>query len=200
MLFIVSGASGVGKSTLCTMLMQQFDTLGPSVSYTTRPPRGAEIDGDHYHFVDHPAFEEIVAAGGFAEYAEVHGNYYGTTVATIDAALSVGRSVLFDIDYQGSRSLKRRYPEAVTVMVLPPSFDVLEQRLRCRGTDAPDVVSRRLIAARHEIAQARDFEYLVVNDDIDDAYQKIQSIYAAGHQRTERVLPFVREAMGLRSE
>lgn len=197
MLLIVSGASGAGKSTLCHRLLSEFEDVAMSVSYTTRPLRGKEEDGSDYHFVDEATFRSMIAAGAFAEHAEVHGHLYGTAQATIDSLLSRGLTVLFDIDYQGAQSLLRLYPDALSVMVLPPSMEVLEQRLRGRGTDAEEVVQRRLAKARAEIAQYALFEYLLVNEDIHRAYDRLRAILVGARQRTSRMAP---HAVGLIGE
>lgn len=190
MLFIVSGASGVGKSTLCRALLDEFDSLVLSVSATTRAPRAGEVDGVHYHFVTKDRFRAMVDEGEFAEWAEVHGNLYGSMRSTIDAELAAGRSVLFDIDYQGAASLVAAYPEdTVTTMVLPPSMGELERRLRGRGTDEESVIARRLAKAALEIAQTPAFQHTIVNDDIAHAQDTLRGIFLAGRARTRRVWP-----------
>ncbi|TVR03240.1 MAG: guanylate kinase [Deltaproteobacteria bacterium] len=187
MLLIVSGASGAGKSTLCHRLMSEFPELQMSVSYTTRPPRGEEQPGQDYHFVEEAEFRRMIESGAFAEHAEVHGNLYGTAQDSIDKLRAAGASVLFDIDYQGARALLAAYPNALSVMVLPPSMEVLEARLRGRGTDAETVIQRRLAKARAEIGHYRMFEYLVVNAEVHQAYDRLRAIYVAARQRTARI-------------
>ncbi|HEX6839848.1 MAG TPA: guanylate kinase, partial [Polyangia bacterium] len=141
LLIVVSSPSGAGKTTLCHRLIEEFPEVMFSVSYTTRPKRRGEEEGVDYHFVDEAAFDKMIVAGDFAEWAEVHGHRYGTTVNAVREALEGGRHVLFDIDYQGGRQLKAKFEkEAVLVFVLPPSLDELERRLRKRATDAPDVI------------------------------------------------------------
>ena len=189
MLLIVSGASGVGKSTLCKQLLAEHDELTLSVSTTTRAPRGREKNGVHYHFVDVGTFERMRDERAFAEWAEVHGNYYGTSKLVIDEAIADGGSVLFDIDYQGAEQLLRVYPDAVAVMVLPPDMEILERRLRGRGTDAEEVIQRRMAKAREEMRHAPSFQHLVVNDDLDQAMATLRGIYLAGRSRTPAVWP-----------
>ena len=186
MLFIVSGASGVGKTTLCDRLRAEFPEICLSVSYTTRAARGAEVDGEHYHFVSPERFAAMVAAGQFAEHALVHGNHYGTAKATIDAALDDGNVVLFDVDYQGTESLLRHYANAVATMILPPSLPALEQRLRGRGTDSEEVIQRRLAAAVREIRHFSSFHYVLVNEQLERAYDELRAIYVAERARTIR--------------
>ena len=170
-----------------------------SVSYTTRPKRRGEEDGIDYHFIDEPKFDEMMARGDFAEWAEVHSHRYGTTVAAVRQALEGGRHVLFDIDYQGARQLKAKFEkEAVLVFVLPPSLDELERRLRMRATDAPEVIERRLTKAREELKQYGIYQYLIVNDDLLNAYDKLRAIYLAAQCGADRTGHFaealVREA------
>lgn len=197
MLFVVSGPSGVGKSTLCDRLLGELGELTLSISYTTRAPRGAEVDGVHYHFVDRARFDEMAQRGAFAEWAHVHGNMYGTARHVVDAELALGRSVLFDIDYQGAASLRSAYPEeAVTVMVLPPDMATLEARLRGRGTDTEDVVRRRLEVALNEIAHAAEFDFVVVNDSVESAYDALRSVFVSQKHATGRVWPSVRARFG----
>ncbi|RAL25486.1 guanylate kinase [Lujinxingia litoralis] len=187
-LLIVCGPSGVGKTSLCQALLKARPRLTPSVSYTTRARRGDEVDGQAYHFVDVARFEEMVERGAFAEWANVHGNYYGTSSEVIEAAWQQGHDVLFDIDYQGAKQLKERYPHATSVLVAPPDMKTLEGRLRGRGTDAPEVIARRLKAARHELAQHELFEFLLENRDFDQALGALISVYdSARHARALKV-------------
>ncbi len=188
MLFIVSGASGVGKSTLCRKLRAEFSQIVLSTSVTTRAPREGEVHGEHYIFVTREEFQARVDAGDFAEWAEVHGNMYGSLRTVIDAELNKGNSVIFDIDYQGAEQLVAAYPnDAVTTMVLPPSWQVLEKRLRGRGTDSDEVIEERLVNARDEIAQADAFRYLVVNDDLRGAEDTLRGIFLAERAACSRV-------------
>jgi guanylate kinase len=177
-LFILSSPSGAGKTTLARRLLAEFDTIEFSVSYTTRPPRTGERQGVDYVFVDRAEFERMIADGELAEWAEVHGNFYGTSRAAVQAALTGGRDVIFDIDWQGGRALSLAWPDdALKVFVLPPDFDTLAARLRGRATDADDVIARRLARAVEEIAHYRDYDHLLVNDDLDRAYRVLRAIY-----------------------
>jgi len=199
MLLVVSSPSGAGKTTLTRRLMDDFDSLTFSISYTTRPLRGGEKDGQDYHFVDADRFERMVAEDRFAEHATVHGNHYGTADAQIQEAFAAGRDVLFDIDYQGGRQLKAKYPaEAVMVFVLPPTMKTLAGRLRNRATDAEDTIRRRLAKAVDELGHYHAYEYLVVNDDLEAAYDQLRAIYLAASCRWDRQSPMaeslIREA------
>lgn len=196
-LFIVSGASGAGKSTLCSRLMAEFPEIGMSVSTTTRAPRGDEQDGVAYHFVDHAQFAEMIERGDFAEWAEVHGNRYGTSKSAIADATAAGQPLLFDIDYQGAESLMESYPDAESTMVLPPTMEVLESRLRGRGTDSDEVVRGRMDKARAEMAHAGSFQHLVVNDELEEAYATLRAVFLAAKSCTARVWPRVRSEFGL---
>lgn len=186
-MFIVSSPSGAGKTTLCNRLRAEFPTIGYSISYTTRAPRAGERDGVEYNFVTQERFEQLVAQGAFAEHAVVHGNMYGSAVETLEAALSEGRDLLFDIDFQGGRQLRARFPdELVLVFILPPSMAVLDQRLRGRGTDSDEVIARRLEVARSEMSHYDEYDYLIVNDELDQAYDALRAIYVAAQQRRAR--------------
>lgn len=185
-LFVVSGPSGAGKSTVCGRLLAEFPELGLSISYTTRAPRGKEQDGVDYHFVDVPTFQKMVSEEKFVEWAEVHGNYYGTAFQAVEEQLDSGRSVLFDIDYQGAASLRRVFNDAVTLMLLPPSMEELERRLRGRETDKDAVIAERLVNARIEIQQVGAFAYVVVNEDLEQSYDEIRSIFVASRCELKR--------------
>lgn len=178
-LLIVCGPSGVGKTSLSRKLLDEEPRLVPSVSYTTRPPREGEEDGVDYHFVDHATFQRKRDAGAFAEWAEVHGNYYGTPKSAIENAWAEDNDVIFDIDYQGARQLKDAFPSAVGVLVIPPSMNELEARLRGRETDSERVIERRLEAAREELAQYELFDYIVENDEFDVAFEQLATVYDA---------------------
>jgi guanylate kinase len=188
LLIVVSSPSGAGKTTLCHRLIDEFPEIVFSVSYTTRQRRRGEEEGTDYHFVDEATFDRMVANGEFAEWAEVHSHRYGTTVEAVRQALEGGRHVLFDIDYQGGRQIKAKFEkEAVLVFVLPPSLSELERRLRKRATDAPEVIERRLAKAREELTQYGIYQYLIVNDDLLRAYDKLRAIYLASQCGADRV-------------
>ncbi len=185
LLIVLCGPSGVGKTTLARRLMAKHPAIDFSVSYTTRSPRDGEREGVDYNFVDVEAFEAMREEGAFAEWARVHGNFYGTARSTIEEAWRQNRDVIFDIDYQGARQLDEAYPvETVSILVTPPSLAELEDRLRSRGTDAEDVIVRRLDKARHELAVWRMYDYVVENDDLDRAAGQIASIFEASRLQT----------------
>jgi guanylate kinase len=178
MLLVVSSPSGAGKTTLCNRLRGEFDALDFSVSYTTRPPRPGETEGVEYHFTDLPTFQEMVARDEFAEHALVHGNMYGTSAKLVSQAIEQGKDLLFDIDYQGGQQLRQKFPgDVVSVFILPPSIAELERRLRSRGTDAEDVIARRLRVAREELRHYAEYDYLIMNDELERAYDVLRAVY-----------------------
>ena len=190
LLLIISSPSGAGKTTLCGRLRKEFPQLSFSVSHTTRKPRPGEQDGREYRFVDISAFRKMVAHNAFAEWAEVHGNYYGTSLAEIERARDEKASgVLFDIDYQGARQIRAKVPEAVAVFILPPSMDELERRLRTRASDDEPTVQRRLAKAKLEVENYGLFDYLVVNDDLERAYDRLRAVVLAESARRVRKAP-----------
>ncbi|NOT56095.1 MAG: guanylate kinase [Deltaproteobacteria bacterium] len=186
-LFIISAPSGAGKTTLASRLFQAIPDLRPSISYTTRAPRVGEVDGRDYHFVSEDHFVRMRDAEAFAEWAYVHDFYYGTPRAPVDEAIAEGRDLLLDIDVQGAKQLKGIYPEAVSLFVLPPSWQALEQRLRGRGTDSEAVITRRLHRAREEAHAFPMYDYWIVNDDIDRAVSLLHAILIAERARVARL-------------
>jgi guanylate kinase len=162
-LFAVAAPSGTGKSSLVKALLELDSHLVVSISHTTRPPRGQEQDGREYHFVDESTFQSMVAAGEFVEWAEVHGNLYGTSRAAIQDRITGGHDVVLEIDWQGALQIKRLFPNAVLIFLLPPSWDELLQRLQRRGEDASEVIARRMADARVEVSQARHFDFVIIN-------------------------------------
>ncbi len=182
-LLVVSSPSGAGKTTLCNKLREEFPALGFSVSYTTRPPRPSERDGLDYHFVSEEVFDEMVRQGAFAEWAHVHGYRYGTAYEPVARALERGQDMLFDIDYQGARQLRNRFPEAVMVFILPPSYTELAARLQKRATEDEATRRRRLAGAVRELDHYDAYEYLIVNDDLERAYQELRAVYVASRCR-----------------
>ena len=186
-LLVVSSPSGAGKTTLCRRLMAEYPRIAFSVSYTTRPRRGSEREGVDYHFVDDDTFSAMAGREEFAEWARVHGYRYGTARRTVEENLSAGRDLLFDIDWQGGQALNSQYPEeTVMIFVLPPTLEELASRLRRRGTDALEVVERRLAKAKEELSHYGEYHYLLPNDDLELAYQGLRAIYLAAHYTAKR--------------
>ena len=185
--FIISAPSGSGKSTLVSHLLADLPGLMFSISYTTRPPRGAEKDGESYHFVSRPEFEAMVARDEFLEWAEVFGNYYGTHRGILEEARARGRDLVLDIDVQGARQLIQKIPEAVTVFILAPSRQILERRLRARGEDRDEVIERRLRDAAEEIRRYSDYHYVLINRELDESDAILSSIVRAERARRTRI-------------
>jgi guanylate kinase len=185
-LFIVTGASGTGKTTLVKEALRVVPDLGFSVSATTRAMRDGEVDGRDYHFVTHARFAELVAAGDMLEYAEVYGNRYGTPRRPVAEALEAGRSILLEIDYQGAAQVRERMPEAVSIFVLPPSIAAIERRLRGRQTDSEEIIARRVREARLQLEHVGEFDYLVVNDRLASAHDQFQAVLVAELRRRDR--------------
>ena len=185
-LFIVSAPSGAGKTSLVKSLLANDRGLGLAISYTTRRPRPGEQNGVHYHFVDASTFGAMVDAGDFLEHAEVFGNRYGTAEATVRAELVRGRDLVLEIDWQGARQVRTRFPAAVSVFVLPPSLAALEERLRGRGQDGPEVIAGRMARARSELSHYGDYDYLVVNDRFEDALFDLGCVVRAERLRHDR--------------
>jgi guanylate kinase len=186
-LFVVSAPSGAGKTTLCREIRLRLPDLAYSVSVTTRAPRPGEIDGADFRFVGEPEFRAMLARGELAEWATVHGNLYGTRARAIEEALTAGRDVLLDIDTQGAAQLRARYADAVLIFILAPSVKELEQRLRERRSDAEAEIERRLVRAREEIALWRRYDYLIVNRDVKEAMEQLESIILAERCRVTRL-------------
>jgi guanylate kinase len=185
-LYIVSAPSGAGKTSLCNELIDIFPDLRHSVSYTTRSPRPGERQGVDYFFVSRPEFERMVAAGEFAEWAKVHGNFYGTAVRTLEELCSRGINVILDIDCQGARQLKSLYGDAVYLFILPPDFAELRRRLEGRKSDSQEVIEQRLRVAIDEVRESSWYDYIIVNDDFSQAVEKLKSVVIAEQCRTKR--------------
>lgn len=197
-LFVVSAPSGAGKTSLCREMLTIFPNLSLSISYTTRPRRNGEQDGKDYYFVSREGFDRMVDDGAFAEWAEVHGNYYGTSRTILQQALEAGSDVLLDIDFQGAAQLRESRLDGVFVFILPPSMSELRSRLEGRNTDSRDVIEQRMINARAEISQASQFDYLVVNDHFEQAVDRLRSIILAESMRTSRIIAGLPEEFSLK--
>jgi guanylate kinase len=186
-LFIISAPSGAGKTTLSHQILDLVPDLRLSISYTTRAPRAGEVEGRDYHFISHDQFLHLRVADAFAEWANVHGCLYGTVKASLTEALAQGQDLLLDIDVQGARQIKANYTDAVSIFVLPPSWQELEGRLRGRATEGEEVISRRLQRAREEVNELFSYDYWLVNDRVDRAVAVLQGIILAERARVVRL-------------
>lgn len=188
LLLVLSAPSGAGKTTLAHRMLREMPEAVFSVSYTTRPARGQEKDGVDYHFVDTQTFQEMIDRGAFVEWAQVHGNFYGSPLSVVDEAISRRGIAVFDIDVQGGSEIKRKFPEAVLVFILPPSTDELQRRLRDRKTDSDETIRRRMLAARSEMDRGiTSYDFLIVNDDLERAFEQLKSVVIAERCRRGRV-------------
>jgi guanylate kinase len=175
-LFIISAPSGAGKTTLCQALLKKFPDFVYSISYTTRPPRGNEKNGKDYFFIEKEAFEKKLKQDYWAEWANVHGYFYGTSREFLDYYLAEGRNILLDIDVQGTRQILEYYPNSVTIFVMPPSLEILRVRLESRGTDSMEVIERRLKDAEKEIKQRHIYRHVIVNDKLNETIDRLSSL------------------------
>ncbi len=186
-LLVISGPSGVGKGTILAAVMEKNKNISFSVSATTRNPRPGEVDGEHYYFVKKEQFFEMVDSKEMLEYAEYSGNYYGTPKKAVEKKLAEGFDVALDIDVQGAFQIMEIFPDALFVFIVPPTIEELSRRLAKRGTEDAESVAKRLNAAKNELKQANKFDYIVVNNALDEAIANVESIIAAGRCRSERM-------------
>ncbi len=194
-LVVVSGASGAGKSSLLQRLLAATPCLRFSVSHATRAPRPGEQDGVQYHFVDRARFQQLIREEAFLEWAEVHGDLKGTSRAELERARAEGVDLLLDLDVQGAEQVRRRFPQALTIFVLPPSFAELERRLRGRGQDSEEVVRRRLRNARDEMRRFAEYDFVVVNDDFERCVGDLVALVRAARLRRSRMEPVARQVL-----
>ena len=187
-LFIVTAASGAGKTSLVKELLAKDNLVKLSVSHTTRQARPSEQNGVHYHFVKEAEFLQILSAGGFLESADVHGAKYGTSQSTVDTALQAGFDVILEIDWQGALQVRDIYPQAISIFILPPSVQTLAERLNNRGQDNADVIAKRLAAAREEMSHVVEFDYVTINDNFDSALQDLLAIIRASRLKSQTQL------------
>ena len=185
-LYVIAAPSGAGKTSLINSALAEFSSLAFSISDTTRPLRRGEADGEHYHFIDRPTFDERVETGRYLEHADVFGNGYGTDRAHVEALWRSGKDVLLEIDVQGAAQVRRSHPQACQIFILPPSLDTLRNRLTGRGTDKPDVIARRLGEAQREMSACLEFDWIIVNDDFEHARQQLMAVIRAWPLRRER--------------
>lgn len=185
-LFILTGPSGVGKATVLSRLMNTINNVYVSISATTRPPRKDEQNGKDYFFMQRREFEKLIGEDRFLEHAEYVGNYYGTPKDSVEEMLNMGKDVILEIEVQGALQVKKKCPEAIMIFIIPPSFSALEFRLRSRGTEADDIIAQRLEKARAEYQMVDQYDYIVINDDIDRAAEEIKSIILASRCKKDK--------------
>lgn len=177
-LYIVSAPSGAGKTSLLKAVREQLPQLKVAISHTTRAARPGENNGEHYHFVSVTEFQEMQAANAFIEHAQVFGNFYGTSKQSVDSELSQGEQVVLEIDWQGAQQVRKIYPQALSIFILPPSVKALEDRLRTRGQDTDDVIAGRMAQAKSEISHYNEYQYLIINDDLEQAIEALAGLFA----------------------
>jgi guanylate kinase len=182
-LFIISAPSGAGKTTLVKAVLQQFRDVLYSISYTTRKPRADEQDGIDYHFISKQDFKKGINKGRWAEWAEVYGNYYGTSAEFIEKGLSSGCDILLDIDVQGTLQILKHYPDSVTIFILPPSMNALRKRLEMRGSDSQAVIEKRLFNAKKEMTQKKMYRHIIVNDILSEAIKELSALFEEYHKQ-----------------
>jgi guanylate kinase len=186
LLFIIAAPSGAGKSSLVNAVLADDPQLALSISYTTRPARPGEVNGREYHFVDRTTFQRMLEAGEFLESAEVHGNYYATSQRQIADVRASGRDIVLEIDWQGAQQVRRIFPDAIGIFILPPSRAELERRLRARGQDAAAAIERRLAAAEEEMSHAVEFDFVIINNDFEEARRDLAAVVRASRLRLAR--------------
>jgi guanylate kinase len=196
-LFVISGPSGAGKSTIVRALRERVEGLGYSISHTSRNQRATEKDGIDYHFVDRKRFEAMIEEGAFVEWAKVYDDYYGTSLTSIDSQTDLGLDVALDLDTQGAKNIKDHFENSVSVYVLPPSLEILEKRLRKRGTDQENVIEARMGKALGEIGKAGWYDYIIINDDLETAVREMTSLITSERCRTARQAQRVKALFGI---
>lgn len=187
-LFVISAPSGAGKTSMVRGLLELNPGIALSVSYTTRAPRPGEVNGREYHFVSREEFQAMSQRGDFLESAEVYGNFYGTSQPWIESQLKAGGDILLEIDWQGAQQVRKLFPDCETIFILPPSIEALQSRLTGRGQDSADVIAKRMAAAREDISHVYEFDYVIINDKLDEALQQLNAVVLAARQRREKQL------------
>jgi len=190
-IFVITAPSGTGKTTIINSVRKNMRGIGYSISHTTRVPREGEVDGYHYYFVDRAGFQEMIEAREFIEWAVVYDQLYGTSIASINRELSSGKDVLMDLDIQGAEDIKRRFPESLSIFILPPSMEILNERLKGRSTDEKIDIDLRMRKAVEEIQRCGDYDFLIINDDLNEAVGEIEAIITAQRAHKKRRFPLV---------
>lgn len=195
--FVITAPSGTGKTTIIDSIRKSMRGVGYSISHTTRMPREGEVNGYHYYFVDRAGFQEMIEAHEFIEWAVVYDQLYGTSISSINRELSSGKDVLMDLDIQGAEAIKRRFPESLSIFILPPSMEILKERLKGRSADEKIDIDLRMRKAVEEIQRCRDYDFIVINDDLNQAAREIEAIITAQRAHRKRRFPGVREIFHL---
>ena len=191
-IFVISGPSGAGKSTLIKGVRERVDSIGYSISHTTRSPRSGEQNGVDYCFVDKTAFKEMIDNNAFVEWAQVYDDYYGTSYGTLTEKLNAGLDIILDIDIQGAKKIKEKIEDCLLIFILPPSREILEKRLRARATDDADAIEKRIRLAKNELKNCSWYDCLIINDDLEKATKELESIILADRCSNKRILPEVK--------
>jgi len=194
-IFVISAPSGTGKTTLVRLLLSRFPTLSFSISYTTRLPRPGEVNGQHYFFVSEKEFKKSIVKGEMLEWAKVYGHYYGTPLTFVQEKIAAGKDIVLDIDIQGAQAVKKKMPEAILIFLIPPSWNELQRRITSRSSDSPEEIKKRLEAAKKEILAAREFDYIVINDVLEDALKELVSIIQATKARANKRWPEIKRLL-----
>ena len=187
-LFIVSAPSGAGKTSLVNALLASDKEIDLSISFTSRPPRPGEVDGKDYHFVNRETFLDMAKHGDFLESAEVYGNLYGTSRSWIQSQITDGRDILLEIDWQGAAQVRSKFPGSISIFILPPTLKALEDRLNGRKQDSAEVIARRIASAKEDVAHVSEFDYVIINDKLDEALQQLNAVVVAAGLRRDRQL------------
>ena len=196
-ILVITAPSGTGKTTIIDIVRKNIGGVGYSISHTTRRPRQGEVNGQHYYFVDRREFEKMIEADEFVEWAVVYDQLYGTAIPSISRELSLDKDLLIDVDIQGAREIRRRFPESLSIFILPPSMDILKERLKGRSTNEEVDIDLRMKKALGEIQQCRDYDFIIVNDDLNQAARQIEAIIIAQRAHRKRRLPLVQKIFHL---
>jgi len=196
-ILVITAPSGTGKTTIIDIVRKNIGGVGYSISHTTRRPRQGEVNGQHYYFVDRREFEKMIEADEFVEWAVVYDQLYGTSIPSISRELSLDKDLLMDVDIQGAREIRRRFPESLSIFILPPSMDILKERLKGRSTNEEVDIDLRMKKALGEIQQCRDYDFIIVNDDLNQAARQIEAIIIAQRAHRKRRLPLVQKIFHL---